>query len=991
MAFEITGTTIDINAVQTRPLVVSGHSGNHNVVKSKSGILYAAIWDSISDHNLYRSTDNGYSWETLANLYSRSDLEGLPNNTILYSFNIRHYIINSTANGPQSNILVSEKYNKVIVVQSVIFRETTPAPLSFTGIRLCIYDTKTGALSKKVIGYNLAGYYFGMISACSNENSLFILAPHAYEDIDDYHMDMIVVNISSSLSYGSVRDTTINWEESYDCCCDDAGTVYIACLDNKYQPPGFDAYSAPECSTINFQTYNLDGGWGTQLVVDTLANIRGSARDLAIALDGYGNLCMTWCELDNKHDPTTSELKYALSKDKGLTWTVTDLADEPGFVPYKDPIVFGHDFIENKVVPDVTTQHRTSVSSDGSTWTETNNNDNTPGTWQNVCWAPSLGIYCAVANSGTYRVMTSPDGITWTGRTAAEANTWNDICWSEDLTLFVAVAEDGTNRVMTSPDGITWTARAASLDKLWHSVTYAPSLTLFCAVSFSATNTHMTSPDGITWTSQAGSNSEECMDICWSEHLTLFVVLDYTSLDTTAIQTSPDGINWTDRSCVGITQWPAAVTWNDTDDKFLMVDNNGWCWGSSNGTTWSVDTTLGFLNNPRALVWATSLGKYITRDYWDVIWTCSGATDDDYFVEVNDFTTNAVIETTRGMAWNPDDEECVIVSESGSDTTTITYSGEIAGDYNPYTSFSDVLGGNDGGFIISYTQDTSGEVGGDHTTSLVRTLDTDDGETYILGGQKLVVDTTDDITGARFFDAEGSSLLDIDEPGLVRMAWQVGQGTIYNGSTTVPIDIDQGLLSSFAYPEAINDGSWIVETAATGELLVDFEIMDSITENVDYYDKGMIGVHTTKYIDAFNTQGTITNIYKYEPKANSQTSDESGYNPAVKYLSRFFIDPLSYTSPNIVQNSNETVTYVEQDIRKIYIPPTFHLSRDFILNEGNFLKRTVWILEFGGNEYELTQVVPRFLDGQILYYECNAYVVGPSRDPFRRAVLPSET
>jgi len=72
--------------------------------------------------------------------------------------------------------------------------------------------------------------------------------------------------------------------------------------------------------------------------------------------------------------------------------------------------------------------------------------------WLSVCWSPELGLFCAVASTGTgNRVMTSPDGITWTIRTSAADNEWYFVCWSPELGLFCAVADSGTgNRVMTS-------------------------------------------------------------------------------------------------------------------------------------------------------------------------------------------------------------------------------------------------------------------------------------------------------------------------------------------------------------------------------------------------------------------------------------------------------------------------------------------------------------------------------------------------------------
>ena len=47
--------------------------------------------------------------------------------------------------------------------------------------------------------------------------------------------------------------------------------------------------------------------------------------------------------------------------------------------------------------------------------------------------------------------MTSPDGINWTTRASAADNSWFTCQWSPQLGLFCAVANSGTgNRAMTS-------------------------------------------------------------------------------------------------------------------------------------------------------------------------------------------------------------------------------------------------------------------------------------------------------------------------------------------------------------------------------------------------------------------------------------------------------------------------------------------------------------------------------------------------------------
>ena len=69
------------------------------------------------------------------------------------------------------------------------------------------------------------------------------------------------------------------------------------------------------------------------------------------------------------------------------------------------------------------------------------------------------GLWVAVAYDGTNQVMTSPDGITWTARAAAEANTWVSVAYGNGL--WVAVAADGTHRVLSCHVGFGFRDRCA--------------------------------------------------------------------------------------------------------------------------------------------------------------------------------------------------------------------------------------------------------------------------------------------------------------------------------------------------------------------------------------------------------------------------------------------------------------------------------------------------------------------------------------------------
>ncbi len=154
------------------------------------------------------------------------------------------------------------------------------------------------------------------------------------------------------------------------------------------------------------------------------------------------------------------------------------------------------------------------TSPDGSTWTSRS----TPvqNTWRSVCWSPDLSLFCAVSSDGTNnQVMTSANGITWTTRAASGGYS---ICWSPELELF-CVATD-TTTIRTSPDGITWSDRTAPSSA--RSVVWAPELSLFCGVG---TDTIISSPDGINWKQHPSPLYSPWNSICWSPELSIFAVV----------------------------------------------------------------------------------------------------------------------------------------------------------------------------------------------------------------------------------------------------------------------------------------------------------------------------------------------------------------------------------------------------------------------------------------------------------------------------------
>jgi hypothetical protein len=197
---------------------------------------------------------------------------------------------------------------------------------------------------------------------------------------------------------------------------------------------------------------------------------------------------------------------------------------------------------------------------------------NANNNWRCVCWSPELGIFVAVAVSGTKnRVMTSPDGITWTYQFNPVDINYQSICWSPELSLFVVVSNSGsTNRVMTSPDGINWTNRTTTAND-FSDVCWSPELGIFVATSFTGSLV-MTSPDGIIWTDKP-TPSNSWGSICWSPELGLFVAVAVDNFLNSLVMTSPNGINWTRRPSNN-NRW-RAVCWSPELGIFVAVSVTG--------------------------------------------------------------------------------------------------------------------------------------------------------------------------------------------------------------------------------------------------------------------------------------------------------------------------------------------------------------------------------------------------------------------------------
>jgi hypothetical protein len=155
-------------------------------------------------------------------------------------------------------------------------------------------------------------------------------------------------------------------------------------------------------------------------------------------------------------------------------------------------------------------------------------------------------VYCAIASTGTNRIMTSPTGATWTAR-SIDANTWGGIAFGAGL--FVAVSQDGTNRIMSSPDGATWTARTPPVTAAWTGIAFGNGY--FVAVS--STTATMRSTDGMSWSS-GGATLRGYDRVFYGNGV--FVAMQSSGTGSTRVARSADnGASWAGVSSGGLLGW----------------------------------------------------------------------------------------------------------------------------------------------------------------------------------------------------------------------------------------------------------------------------------------------------------------------------------------------------------------------------------------------------------------------------------------------------
>jgi hypothetical protein len=172
---------------------------------------------------------------------------------------------------------------------------------------------------------------------------------------------------------------------------------------------------------------------------------------------------------------TFSSAPYATatSIDGGLSWTVHTginfLFRRLAYHFYQNIFVA----VSNSLNP---AEPRCAISPDGVNWTNVSLGDPTT-ILTDICYSLELNLLvaCCSTHTTSNRIFTSPDGTVWTERTTPNSNAYNAVRWFKELGMFVAVATTGTDKMVISYDGITWTQKPLNTaGKPYTDVMYAP-------------------------------------------------------------------------------------------------------------------------------------------------------------------------------------------------------------------------------------------------------------------------------------------------------------------------------------------------------------------------------------------------------------------------------------------------------------------------------------------------------------------------------------
>jgi len=286
-------------------------------------------------------------------------------------------------------------------------------------------------------------------------------------------------------------------------------------------------------------------------------------------------------------DPTKPTVDGYILQQQSIGSSYNAVTSAISFSTAANAAVYGNGIY---VVAGNDTTNTIAVSSNGITWTQKAN-----ATVVNEgIYVPELSMFVLVGTLASNGVVTSTDaGSTWTNRATVTTATWNGVDWSPTLKKFVIAGVNTTtptNAVMTSWDGITWTGQTTPSVTLNH-VIWSTYWKKFIAVG--TAQTVLTSTDGNTWNTIASIPTGTWSSVVEGNN-GLLVAVAATASTTAAMYSLDGGATWT-----AVTTTNVAGGWTDVffyNGQFLAgaANTTNSILQSWDGKTWTLVATPSF-------------------------------------------------------------------------------------------------------------------------------------------------------------------------------------------------------------------------------------------------------------------------------------------------------------------------------------------------------------------------------------------------------------
>jgi len=231
-------------------------------------------------------------------------------------------------------------------------------------------------------------------------------------------------------------------------------------------------------------------------------------------------------------------------------------------------------------------------------------------TWTGVAFGN--GVFVAVSQDGTNRIMTSVDGARWTARSAPSVNSWSGVLYANNV--FLAY---GGPKTMTSADGKDWQEASFSGVQFIRSIAYGGGRFVGFFVSTGGTTyTTRHSTDGLTWTT-AGSaitspGSPPQLQYALGKFFTTGGTTQANGNGSSANIWSTDGLAWN--------AFPLTAPSNARSiSSGRVIEKDGYCYGASqagnspsffrttDGESWEQISTIGGSLNAGSFVFFDGL------------------------------------------------------------------------------------------------------------------------------------------------------------------------------------------------------------------------------------------------------------------------------------------------------------------------------------------------------------------------------------------------